>query len=492
MKKLLINILLLLALTATAAPKLTVFAVVDGLDAQSMQDLRAFWGAGGMRTLAEEAFQTTVCFPHLVYGGNETTASILTGQTPYYSGFAADTYYSRSDRKAHNMLEDSSQKGINSRQQLSPANLKSLTLADEFRLQEGSKSKVYAIGIDAYTTILLAGHAANACCWIESAEAGWASTAFYTEGLPSAADQMNTNGRFQELVAREWTNRLSITNYLRPTQEERKKDAFSYETAKVLHHSTIANTLVTELALAIQKDEKLGEDNIPDLLMLEYNLVSPKAKSARIASAEQEDMYICLNQDLGYLMEQLTKRLGKDNYQVVLVGKPVMGQSKQTLNDLGFHVGNFNIDRAAALVGTYLMAIYGHERWVDGGYGNSIYLNRTLIEQKKMSLTQIQRQVADFLMEMEGVLGAYPCNDVAMLQGDDEVAKLRNSITRRSGDIIVALQQGWTLMNDEKRTADYILDANPTAPIYWWSGAYRTFPTLPTPLPSTQVKELLK
>jgi hypothetical protein len=54
------------------------------------------------------------------------------------------------------------------------------------------------------------------------------------------------------------------------------------------------------------------------------------------------------------------------------------------------------------------MALYGHERWIDGSYGQSIYLNRTLIEQKRLSLETIQRQVANFLMDFEGVQIAMP------------------------------------------------------------------------------------
>ena len=54
------------------------------------------------------------------------------------------------------------------------------------------------------------------------------------------------------------------------------------------------------------------------------------------------------------------------------------------------------------------MALYGHERWVDGVYGQSIYLNRTLIEQKRLNLETIQRQVANFLMDFEGVQIAMP------------------------------------------------------------------------------------
>ena len=65
-----------------AVPRLTVVAMVDGLTEENLNTLRPYWQQGGIRTLSEEAFQTTVSYPHLVYGGNETTATLVTGETP--------------------------------------------------------------------------------------------------------------------------------------------------------------------------------------------------------------------------------------------------------------------------------------------------------------------------------------------------------------------------------------------------------------------------
>ena len=102
-----------------AAPRLTVVAVVDGLTAENLATLRPYWQQGGIRTLSEEAFQTTIAYPHLVYGGNETTATLMTGVTPDRHGYTTDTYFVRRDRKVHTMLEDETVRGIGTKQQIS-------------------------------------------------------------------------------------------------------------------------------------------------------------------------------------------------------------------------------------------------------------------------------------------------------------------------------------------------------------------------------------
>lgn len=450
-------------------PRLTVVAVVDGMTPENLATLRPYWQKGGLRTLSEEAFQTTVAYPHLVYGGNETTATLMTGATPDRHGYTMDSYFLRRDRLQHAMLEDEAVQGIGTKSHLSPKAILSQTITDRMRLLYPS-AKIYAIGIHPETTVLLAGHAANACCWIDADQQAWVTTAAYSEGLPSAAYEQNNSGRIATLAARAWTPRMDIPIYTCPTEHERKK-GFSYEVKNVLSHAPEANTLVIELALSLQQTQKMGTDATPDLLMLQLNTLSPQAQSDRIASAEQEDMYLRLNQDLGYLMEQLDRRVGHTNYQILLVGRPVIGTAAQTLSDIHMPVQQFNVDRAAALTGTYLMALYGHERWVDGGYGQSIYLNRTLIEQKRLSLETIQRQVANFLMDFEGVQIALPGYEAM------RYPLLNSTLCKRhTGDVVFLLQPGWQLMQNDKQAIDRVIDDNPTSPVLFWSGAMRAMP----------------
>lgn len=471
-----------MALYATAAPRLTVVAVVDGLTTENLNTLRPYWQQGGLRTLSEEAYQTTIAYPHLVYGGNETTATLMTGVTPERHGYTMDTYFRRHDRKVHAMLEDETVRGIGTSLQLSPKALLSQTITDRMRLQYPN-AKIYAIGIYPETSVLLAGHAANACCWLDAETQQWVATAAYTEGLPSAAYEQNKANRIATLAARQWTPRMDIPAYTNPTQQERKK-GFSYDVSKILRRAPEANTLVIELALDIQKEEKLGTDAMPDVLMLQLNTLSPTAESDRIASAEHEDMYLRLNQDLGFLMEQLDRRIGRANYQVLVVGRPIWGTSAQTLSDIHMPVQLFNADRAAALTGTYLMALYGHERWVDGVYGQSIYLNRTLIEQKRLSMETIQRQVANFLMDFEGVQVAMPGYEAIQYNG------LGTTLSKRHlGDVVFMLQPGWRLMLDERRVMDYVIDDNPISPLLLWTGTLRPMPQ--GTLDATNVADLI-
>lgn len=479
---LILSILLSISAIASTQPRLTIVVIVDGMTQDNLTAMRPYWSAGGLRLMSEEAFQTTATFPHQVYGGQETTATLMTGTIPAHHGIMADHYFSRSERKPIPILHDKQASGIGTHIQLSPRDILSTTVTDEWRMLCGTQAQIYAIGLQPEATILMAGHAANACCWLDAETHKWVTTSFYPEGLPAAADEMNMSGRIDLLAEREWTPRMDISMYNHPTDKERKR-GFTYFNKEHLLHTPVANTLVIEMALALQQSKQLGIDMQPDLLLLQLTTLSPQSASDAIESAEQEDMYMGLNQDLGFLIEQLNRRIGKEQYQIMVIGRPVKGYSTATLEMANLPVQRFNADRAAALTGTYLMAIYGHERWVDGGHGPFIYLNRMLIEKKRMSLETIQRQVANFLMDFEGVQVAYPIHEA--ITSDD-----KNSIYRKqAGDVYFRLQDNWLLDCKEGQPFDVVIQSQPTIPVLYWSERMTTFPE--GTLQATDIKRII-
>ena len=465
----LIALLPLLSLRAYQLPRLTVVVVVDGLEQSNIQRLRPYWAPGGLRTIAERGAEGTCRYNHLVYGGDETTVTLMTGALPAEHGYTMSEYFSRTDRRTHALLEDKHVKGIGSALSLSPRAVGTPMLTDLVRMRYGEHAQLYAIGIRPETTILLAGHAANGCCWIEADKRCWATTSFYPKGLPSAADEYNTSGRFQEIVSQDWRPTMPIDLYSAPTPQELKK-GFSYAGGTSIKLSPRANQLVIDLALRMQESQRLGEDQVPDMLLLQLTTITPAATSDRIQTAEQEDMYLRLNEQLGLLLTTLQQRLGSSNVDFLLVGRPVYGIGESAMQQAGLQVQQFDCDRMAALTNTYLMALYGSERWVDGAYGQSLYLNRSLISQKRLSLQEIQRRAADFISEFEGVHAAFPQSE--LLYSD-----LRRSLSKRhQGDVVFEMERQWLIKEDSRRQLDHVVETDPKSPIFILSDHHQRLP----------------
>ena len=470
------------SLVSVAAPRLTVVIAVDGLHADAMERLRPYWQAGGLSTLQEEAQQTSLLFPFDVQGGEETLATLLTGEIPARHGLWYPYMFMREDRRLHSFYEDTEADGIGIEEHLSLHNLSVPTLTDLFRLRHGQYAKLYAIGQQAPVTLLLAGHTADACCWQDPVTHQWVTTSYYPKGLPSAADEENISGRIEENCRTTWQIRMQPSSYLSPTEQERHR-GFAYSVCDVLHNSPKVNSLTVDMVLRIVEQEHLGTDNMPDLLLMELTTQSPRAVTDRLESAEQEEMYTTLNEYLGFFLEQLQHRIGGENLQVFVFGIPRKGQSEATRTKIGLPVKPFNVDQAAALTSVYLMALYGHERWIDGIYGQSVFLNRPLIEQKGLDIQVVQRKVADFLMDFEGVQYAYPRNEALLIDA------ITNQFAKPYiGDVVFGLRPAWQLYEDEQTPMDYVTDTHVSTPLYWWRPNGNTLPTLPAAM---QAQDLL-
>ncbi|MDR0811781.1 MAG: hypothetical protein LBN23_05890, partial [Paludibacter sp.] len=132
--------------------------------------------------------------------------------------------------------------------------------------------------------------------------------------------------------------------------------------------------------------------------------------------------------------------------------------------------GYFNADRSIALLNTYLMALYGQERWVTGYCGKNIFLNHKLIEEKHLNLLEIQRTVATFMHEFEGIQSAFPVTDILLSNADENgvFSRLRNSIhTKTAGDVVITLLPGWLELDNEMRPIGASNAVQSFAPVFF-------------------------
>jgi len=105
-----------------------------------------------------------------------------------------------------------------------------------------------------------------------------------------------------------------------------------------------------------------------------------------------------------------------------------------------------------ALLSTYLMAVYGQEKWIEGYYAKNIYLNKKKIEDKKINFRDMQQNIAEFMLEFEGIQAAFPSAQVENTggNGNSTIERIQNSNSKKSvGDIIITLLPGWLEVDDK-------------------------------------------
>jgi len=444
-------------------PKLIVGIMIDGLQPSHIEKIRDNLETNGFKRFFDEGVVfNDICYNQMSAGSAADVASLMTGTVPYYHGITGNYRYDRIVGNVQSVLQDDGQTGIGTTVKYSAHNLLSSTFADELKMFYYGRPKFYVVAIQPECAIMMGGHTANSVAWIDDVNMKWVTTGYYTDGLNRNADEMNVSGSFKRLVTRKWEPLFPLNFYhAGKSQTGNKNGNFSYDptdrfTSKLpetlLKKTPAANSLVTELAGQIVNSENLGYDNEPDVLMLQYTVKTPGEKINSLDSNEKEDIYYRLDKEIQLLIEQIDRKAGKTNVLYFLFSNQTDSNSPNELGDNKIPAGYFSANRSMALLNSYLMALYGQEKWIDGYFGKNIYLNRSKIAEKRLNLREIQKSVCDFMLEFEGVQTAYISSDLFTMAGPENSSamKIRNSVHKNNiGDITITLMPGWLEFDDK-------------------------------------------
>ncbi|MDD3322121.1 MAG: alkaline phosphatase family protein [Paludibacter sp.] len=443
-------------------PRLVIGIMVDGLQQKHIDVLWNYLESNGIKSIIEKGANCENVSYNIVSAGNASDiACVMTGSIPYYNGVAGDNTFNRNTAEIQEIIQDKNQVGIGTKKNYSAHNLLSSTVNDELMLANPEKSKSFAVAINAEEAIMLGGHTANSVVWIDDENLKWITTGYYTDGLSRWADEMNINKGFQQLANTAWVPMFNINTYFNKPTVEDKKTGFHYDpaskkaknsTISIIKNTPTANDLVTNLGSKILTEEQLGKDIYPDMLMLQYTVRTPNEKTSALQSAEKEDMYFRLDKNIQNLLQKIDVNVGLDKTLIFLFANQTGVHSPKELGENKIPAGYFNARRSIALLSTYLMAVYGQERWIDGYYGKNIFLNKKKIEEKKINFKEMQQNIANFMLEFEGIQAAFPASDILNMSGNahSEMVRIRNSTHKNSvGDVILTLLPGWIEVDDK-------------------------------------------
>lgn len=462
-------------------PRLVVGIMIDGLQQNHIDMLSPYFETQGLNKFFEQAVVVKNAGYNITSAGSASDiATVMTGSVPFYHGIAGDKYYDRLSDKIQSVIYDDQEIGIGTNETYSAHNLLSTSILDELNLVYPGKAKTYAIAIDPEKAIMLGGHTANSVAWIDDVNMKWATTGYYQEGLNKSADRMNIDGSFKNLNSRTWKPLYAIKTYraalngnlnsfdYKPTERKSKNSQ-----ATILRTTPSANLLVADLAIKIISEEQLGSDITPDMLMLQFTVRTPNEKIYSIQSAEKEDMYLRLDKEIKTLLQEIDIKVGLDKTLLFLFTNQTDNYSPTELGKNKIPAGYFSASRSMALVNSYLMALYGQERWILGYYGKNIYLNHEKIEEKKLKLADIQELVSNFMLDFEGVQYASPAHKIlnANISGNTETSRIRNSMHKSSvGDVVFNLMPGWLELDDKMNPvgeSNSIINYSPVCFLGW-------------------------
>ena len=436
------------------SPRLVVGIVVDGLQADYINNLRDYFSEGGFKRLLRDG----VVITNADYGTSldpvAASAMLMTGASPSVNGISGEFIYDVDGHRLKPTLFDENSIGNFTDETYSPRNLLVSNIADEVRIAGGGVTNVFAIAPDVQQAIILGGHAANSVFWINDTNGNWATTTFYKD-VPTIIGGRN---RLAPLATRldtmSWTPLLPIVDYP-DLPDHLKRYPFRYvfpqgkeDRYAVFKNSAPVNNEVTTLAIDFINTLGLGKHDGTDMLNLAYTLAPFDYTNNTDSRLEQMDSYLRLDRNLEQLFAGIDRATG-GNSVIFLVATPPSSTVRRDDERWNIPYGEFSTRKAGSLLNMYLMALYGTGEWVSGYHNGHFFLNNRLIKDKNLDAKAIRSEAALFIARMSGVKEVYTIDQILAGNVTDKANALRrNTHIRTAGDIYVNVIPGWQIVND--------------------------------------------
>jgi predicted AlkP superfamily pyrophosphatase or phosphodiesterase len=452
--------------------KLVVGVVVDQMRYDYLFRYYNKYGNGGFKRFLNQGF---VCRnAHYNYVPTETApghASVYTGTTPAFHAIVGNEWYEQGKRRY--CVEDSTVQSVGSESPngaRSPRNMQVTTLSDQLKLANNHLSKVYAISIKDRGSVLPGGHISNGSFWYDNLTGKFITSTFYMKALPKWMEKFNEQKHPEKYLRQKWETLLPLKDYTESQADDnhyeqklpgKDKAIFPYNLKEMseaisqrqlksspfelLPYTPFANTYVKDGAKVIITEERLGRGDFTDFLAVSFSSTDIIGHAFGVHSVEIEDTYLRLDKDLEDLFAHLDREVGDGNYMIFLTADHAAVHTPKYMMDLKIPAGYADVKKHTENLKKHLNTLYGEGEWVEYGMDKEIYLNRKLIQEKKINLAEIQDHTAKFMRNCEGIFETVTASDLEKHEYTQGIKSMvqKAYFHKRSPDVTLIYNSGW-------------------------------------------------
>lgn len=439
-------------------PKLVVGLVVDQMRWDYLYRYYNKYGNDGFKRLLNTGYSLNNV--HIPYVPTVTAlghACIYTGSVPAIHGIAGNDWTDKETGKNVYCTTDESVKPVGTTNAKvgshSPKNLWSTTISDELRMATNFQGKVIGVSLKDRASILPAGHTPNGAFWFDDSTGDFITSSWYMNDLPQWIKAFNAQKMPEKLVANGWNTLLPIDQYTESSPDNSawegllgsaKTPVFPYSNLAAdykdkkdnIRYTPFGNTLTLKLAEAAIEGEKLGSDDVVD--MLAVNLASTDYAGHKFGpnSIEVEDVYLRLDQDLAQFFNYLDSKVGKGQYTVFLSADHGGAHSVGFLQEHKITTGFFG-DGMEKNMNDKLKEKFGVDKLINAIDNYQIYFDRKLLKEHKLDLDAVRDFTVEEIENDPNDLYAVSVTKVQQSTIPEPIKqRIINGINRqRSGDI---------------------------------------------------------
>ena len=305
------------------------------------------FNAGFRRLLDDGAVFNNAHYQHAITGTAPGHATLSTGCHPAKHGIMGNSFFTPGavDYKMLYAVTDTSTTLVgleNTDKKVygsSPYNLDVPALGDWLKAAHPA-AKVYSVAFKDRSATLMGGKKADRAFWFNQPTTRMVSSTYYPSDFPEWTKYYIGKDLMKASLEKGWTKLLSEEEYSASREDDFPYElgvqrttfphtlfsflppvsTFSYEARKgpLLWNSPMGDAYALKFAKAIIENEKLGMDEIPDMLFVGCSVADKIGHQYGPYSQEVQDYYLRLDQYLGNFFAYLDERIGKENYYVAL------------------------------------------------------------------------------------------------------------------------------------------------------------------------------
>ena len=459
--------------------KLAVLVVFDQMRGDYVEKWQPLFGEGGFKRLQADGVWFPDC--HYPYGTTTTGpghASILSGCSADTHGIVNNTWYDRaagkevycaaSDRyelvppMPKPVPDPKTGKMPDPRTAGNPDCFLSETVGDVLKRETNGAGKVFGLSLKDRSALLPVGKRPNGAYWFAGK---FVTSTYYRDALPAWVTAFNQCGKAESYFGHDWTRFRPDLDYAKysgpddaPGEGKGKgqgttfphpttggKDKIGSEYYEAVTFSPAGNDLLLAFAKACVVNEKLGQDDVPDLLTVSFS--SNDLIGHVWGPDSQEVLDVTLRSDalMADFLAFLDGHVGKGNYAVVVTADHGICPTVEAAKAKGLDARRVPTKPMADTAERFLRVTYGNpggagpDRWIEAVLLPHFYLNHRLVKARGLEPEAVAAKLAEWLRTEDGVERVFTRAELLAAPALDPVAEMtrRSYHPDRGGDVVL-------------------------------------------------------
>ncbi|HEX9945373.1 MAG TPA: alkaline phosphatase family protein [Thermoanaerobaculia bacterium] len=480
--------LLALAAIAGAAPvrpRLVVLISIDQFRADYQTRFYDLYlpseskgGVGGFRWLMERgAYHTDAHHDHYPLLTGPGHSIHFTGAPPYKTGIVGNDWFDRDLNEERYCVRDTKSPLVGApdpdgKRGVSAITLRVSTVGDELKMATGGHAKVWGLALKDRAAVLMAGHLADGVLWYDDQTGAWISSRYYRKDgtLPKWVSDWNGQKKIDAFFGKYWTlsvpasalDRLWTPDNKFASDPSKLGKSFGPNGHKIdggltqpgpvfykaFTYTPYANDYVLDTARELIRQEKLGQDETPDILALNLSTNDYIGHAYGPDSAEVLDVTVQTDRQLSRFFQFLNKAVpgGLQSVTVVLTADHGVAPIAEAAREAGFTAGLYDEKALAEAAEKALDEALGAGDWSKSLSEANFYLNLDELKAKRIAPERAEEIAAAALRAQPGIYNAYTRSQILggrMLDNDVAQRVARSFHPKVSGDVLIVPEPFW-------------------------------------------------